>query len=467
MGTGGRQQCCSRSGNRQAVGPTLAATILVLLAGLPTPGEVPPELVRLSRIKTEASRTIERLTDYTCEVLVERGHVGRKAREKLLKKANRRPFTQLDFELPTDATDSIELEVAVVSGREHFAWAGDERFENTSMINLVGFGLTSTGEFKSHLKSILVNGQARIEYAGRETIDDRSVVRYDYAVSMFRSGYQLGTGQGTALVPYGGSFWADASTDRVIRMTVQAIDIPVDLGAVDAVSVIEYQEISNGDETFLLPAGALVSVDMADGSYSRNEMRYSNCRSFNAASEISFELGENTFFVERRETLPWVELPAGLTIPLRLTTPIHSRKDRVGKLIEATIQKKIEVGEGFTLPKGALVRGRLRVLQHHTEGDPYFILGLELREIELADRRVRLNVELVKLANLPGASRSSASSTTNITSGTLAGMSGNTKFKRVVIETIRMIELPGVALIRVHNDPAVLSKGFWSTWRTK
>ncbi len=84
MGTGGRRQCCCRSGNRRAVGPAFAATILVLLAGLPAQGEVPPELLRLSRIKTEASRTLERLADYTCEVLVERGHVGRKAREKLL-----------------------------------------------------------------------------------------------------------------------------------------------------------------------------------------------------------------------------------------------------------------------------------------------------------------------------------------------------------------------------------------------
>ena len=352
---------------------------------------------------------------------------------------------------------------------------GSDRFERTSLIKLVGFGLASTGEFHAHLKSVLVNGQGLIEYAGAETIDGRNVHRYDYAVSLFRSGYELTTPLGTAKVPYGGSFWADAESHHVIQMTVRAIDIPVNLGAEDVSSTVTYREITEGEETYLLPRGAVVTMDMTDGSFSRNAMQFSDCRSFQAATEISFEVDENTFFVERRETLPWVELPAGITLPLRLETPIDSRKDRIGKAIEAVLRKNVEVDGGLVLAKGALVRGRLRAVHHHTDGDPYWLIGLEFREIELADRRVRLNAEIVELESVPlGTSDRSVSSTRmrsgsfgQMSSGSPGGLDMATNYKRYEIETLLLNRIPGVAMVRIHGKSAKLPKGFWSTWATQ
>jgi len=121
MTMGGSQQSRFRIAFHRSM---VAALFWLALASIPSSAQVAPELIRLGRIKAEAKRSVEKLTDYTCKLVVERGQVGRKVREKLLAKAAKSPFKKMAFTLPPDATDAVELEVAVVAGEEHFAWAG-------------------------------------------------------------------------------------------------------------------------------------------------------------------------------------------------------------------------------------------------------------------------------------------------------------------------------------------------------
>ncbi len=406
------------------------------------------DVPHLERIRAEAKRNLEKLPDYTCELSIERSRLGRKAREKQSRKK------QLG-----KAADAIALEVAVVDGREHYAWPGDERFEKTDLSSLVGFGMTSTGEFYGHLKSVLVDGQARIEYRGKETLEGRAALRYDYVVGLFLSSYRISTRLGSAKVPYGGSFWVDARSYRVLRLTVRSFDIPEALGVSDALSVIDYEAGGESSEAFLLPARTLVSMDMADGSRNRNESVYSRCRLFQAASEISFEIDENAFFLERRESLPWVDLPPGLTLATRLETAVHTGKDRIGKALEARLQQKKEIDEELTLPKRAVLRGRLRVLRRYTDEGPFSIVGIDFRELQLPGWRARLNLELARVERLSAEARP-----VSVAAGSIGGAAGH---RRIEIETTDIAGIPGVGLLRVYGDPALLPKGLLLVWKTR
>ena len=70
---------------------------------------------------------------------------------------------------------------------------------------------------------------ARITYVGEVTKNKQRLLQWDYEVPQLLSGYLLRVGSHEAIVGYHGSFWADPKTLDLLRLEVQADEIPPQL----------------------------------------------------------------------------------------------------------------------------------------------------------------------------------------------------------------------------------------------
>ena len=200
-----------------------AVTLFVLLGLTHSPGQgipetdLDPSLIALGKIRHRMAQSLREVQNYTCAETVRRIRVEppRKRRKRKAGRAEGEP----------SFSDTVRLEVAVVDGKELYSWPGAE-FQPVPLSEIVGFGLTATGSFSAFAESLFVESHGRVRFAGEEDRGGRRTLRYDYGVSLFRSGYTLGTEHGSARVPYQGSIWADPETFEVIAMTVRVPDPP-------------------------------------------------------------------------------------------------------------------------------------------------------------------------------------------------------------------------------------------------
>jgi hypothetical protein len=142
-------------------------------------------------------------------------------------------------------------------------------------------------------------------------------------------------------------------------------------------------------------------IDML-GRESRNRIEFSNCRKYQAESTLSFQ--EARPGPPAPKPLAQFELPAGLSFTIQLQTPIDSDKAQVGGLITATLQSEVRHRGQSLVPKGALLKGRIRRLEKYSAPAPHFIVGLEFSELEFDGRSARFFGQLKRVAPVPGLS---------------------------------------------------------------
>ena len=68
----------------------------------------------------------------------------------------------------------------------------------------------------------------------------RLVARYDYSVPLNQSGHTITLSEGTGTVASKGSFWADPATYEIVRISIEAVEIPPTLPVRAYVTTIDY-----------------------------------------------------------------------------------------------------------------------------------------------------------------------------------------------------------------------------------
>jgi hypothetical protein len=423
-------------------GGTVAATLLcwTLTAALAaqTPLPVTDEL-GLGRIQNQVRASLDQLPNHTCRVDIRRAHVAAKLRakiekqtekrradlrEKIAKKTEDRSRGRLvrksleeeyraleeegfmDIDIPLDVTDSIALEVAVVDNRELYAFPDSPRFESIPLAALIGHGTVATGVFTGHARRILVDDVGTINYVGEERMAGQLAHRYDYAVALGESKYSVANQGLNTRAPYHGSFWAAADTDELLRLTVQVDEFPRDVGVEGFTTQIDYQMLTVGSRELLLPRRSRLKMLLSTGVESVSETRFEDCRSFVGSSTLSFDDNSSRFYVTKTEVIENLKVPPGVLLPVRLTTRIDSKISSIGTRVEAELTDDVRLDEGAVLPKGALLRGRLRRLDFYEGGDSYFAVGIEFQELIFGTRRAVLSLALDQVAyNVMGATK--------------------------------------------------------------
>jgi len=402
---------------------------LLTLAGAAGAQQLPPETIKLARIRQKAADNLSHIPDYTCLETVER----------TWRAPGWRSFTPVDV---------VRFEVAHVGGRELYAWPGARQLGEVPLASLIGFGVTGSGDFALRASNIFLSRAPIFRYAGEENLGGRRALRYDYRVSLLGSNQTVSNVDRRAYVPYHGSFWADAETLELIRITSSADDIPPELEVASSATQVDYGKVPIAGSDFLLPQRAeLTMASRIDES--RNVTVFSQCRKYVARSAVSFDPRPEGVAAGKSRTVTEIELPAGLFLEIALQTPIDSKTSAVGDLIEAKLQTNVVYQEKVLAPAGAVVRGRVRRLERLRGWDNVFLVGLEFNELEFPNFRARFQARLRDTEQRPGL-------TWQLPARGPYGGSLQTGLR----------ELPNVSTFFVRRSRVQLPQGFRMVWRT-
>ena len=118
-------------------------------------------------------------------------------------------------------------------------------------------GSWSTGEFASTLVELFhPNTGAKFRSGGVSPILGSSAEVYDFQVLRENSHWKVHAGSRSLVAAYGGSVWVDPKTARVLRIEIQARNIPPDFPMDSVESAVDYSYVLIGGRSFLLPVHA-------------------------------------------------------------------------------------------------------------------------------------------------------------------------------------------------------------------
>ncbi len=152
--------------------------------------------------------------------------------------------------------DVITAKVVYEDGKESYKeiTVGGKR-TNKSMMDLGG--TTSTGEFASTLHSLFSDAsQAEFKLYETTTISGITAKVYDFKVALHNSDWFINVGGQSLRPAYSGSVWIDPATAQVRRIEMQADNIPKDFPLDSLEWAVDYDNVSLGTSTFLLPVHA-------------------------------------------------------------------------------------------------------------------------------------------------------------------------------------------------------------------
>ncbi len=387
-----------------------------------------PEVELLARIKDRMRDNLARLPNYTCLQTIERSVRRPPSRRFIL-------------------SDALRLEVALVDGKEMYAWPGAQNFEDRDVLEMVGGGAFGTGDFGLHARAVFLGQAPRFTYVGEETLNGRRSYRYDYSVPQLHSGFTIRSLPNRAIVGYHGSFWAAAGTLDLLRLVVHADDIPPVLEVAAATDTLDYARVRIGESDFLLPSASELVMVATSGTESRNRTSFSACRQYTGESTLTFaepppEAPAGPVATPAAE----IRLPADVSFQLALEAPIDSSKAAVGDPIRATLLSPIRHNKKVLVPKGAVFSGRLVRLERRTIPLPGITVAMRFDLAEFAGGRALFRAHLDDVMGMLGPPR--------------AGM-GNRRFLEV-----QPADQPGTGTFFVRSASVVLPRGLRTIWHT-
>jgi hypothetical protein len=403
---------------------------------------LPPGALLLARVKAHMRQELARLPNCSCLETVRRDHQPAGGMMRPL--------------------DIVRLEVLYSDHRELYASPGERGFVENQPIDFVGSGTIGNGHFAMFLSEVSGEGRLSYEYKGEELLLGRRLARYDYRVPVSMSGHTINLTEGSGTVGMKGSFWADPATYDIVRIAMEAEEIPPELPVLSSVTSIDYAHTNLAGTDFLLPQSADYRLLKFSGEESRNHIEFTHCHLYGAQSSISFGdrqgfplFGASSVLEINRELLP------ALQVVVKLSTRI-TEKTAVGALIEGVVEGNVLRKKSVLIPDGSPVRGRVRRLEWNEEKGGYYVVGLEFTEIASGGTRYRFFADLEGTDGVPGL-RQTIRTRQQPEKSPLRG-GGETIYSD---EILFLPDLPGVGSFFVQARRLDLPPGFRMTWKTR
>jgi hypothetical protein len=144
----------------------LCCTALAFASGILLASEQDPKTVLLE-VRQRVLLSLDRLPKYMCTQTVDRVTYVPKEEtakqmcgERVSGKSDRRRLRKY-------TADRLRLDVTISGEGEIYSWAGEKRFQEKSLADLVHSGATSTGAFASFLRSIFAGNAATFTFNGK------------------------------------------------------------------------------------------------------------------------------------------------------------------------------------------------------------------------------------------------------------------------------------------------------------
>jgi hypothetical protein len=398
---------------------------------------LPPEGMRLRRIKDHVRDDFAQLPNCTCLETITRFH----------KEAHATRLRSLD---------RIGLEVVYNNGHEWYGSPGARDLSEENPTSFIGAGMISNGIFGITLHNLFSSDLATFTERGADALAGHAAIRYDFRLSQKLSGLNISIPGGSGNVGEAGSFWVDAKTFDLLRLEARAEDIPAYLPLTSATYTVDYTRTRIGAFDAALVKQADLDLKLGSGVEDYDHFDFTHCRAFEAHSNIRFEEKDTPSApAESARTpsnKPEPRLPALLLVTVRLTTPI-SASDTVGKLIEGRVVGTVQWKGRPLLADGAVVHGRLRRCDYDAALESNAV-ALEFTEVDVNGVWWRFYADLLKFDKLKEIESASVRRTT-------------LRNRNVLVTTIQLPELPGVASFFVKGRSFTLRAGFQTVWRTR
>jgi hypothetical protein len=348
-----------------------------------------PEAQKLTRIRLAAQRNLTRLPNFTCLETIERSRRRLPARKH-------------------DLIDIARVEVALVQGKELFAWPGSGKFDDRELRDMIPGGATGNGSFALHARAIFLGRHTTFDDLGDSTLDGKPVHRYSYNVPQPFSGFTIRNGDRQAVVGYKGEFFIDKSNLDLLKLVVLATELPVELEISDHAETLTYQRVTIGDSDYLLPQGSDMMLT-GEGVENRNRTTFSGCKQYGVASTISFDAPEEgspeAVALAAKIAEPRPPIDGGLEVEIDLPS-MQLGKTAVGDPIVAKVARDAKKDKQVVIPKGSSLKGRVIYLERFGEtrvGSQYvdrLYLALDFEEVVAKDWKAPLAGTVKGLANV-------------------------------------------------------------------
>ncbi len=183
--------------------------------------------------------------------------------------------------------DIVSAQIVYEDGKETYRNVKINDRPTDSGLEEIG-GSSSTGEFASTLVALFhPDTDAQFRSGGASPINGGPAQVFDYEVRRERSRWLLHAGSQTLTAAYGGSVWVDPKTARVLRIEMQARDIPPDFPMDTVESAVDYSYVYIGGMSFLLPVHAeSLGCQRGSNDCSHNKIDFRNYHEFQSDIKI-------------------------------------------------------------------------------------------------------------------------------------------------------------------------------------
>jgi hypothetical protein len=183
--------------------------------------------------------------------------------------------------------DVVSAEIIYDNGKESYRSVKINDRPTDTDLQEIG-GSWSTGEFASTLLELFAtNTDAHFRHRGASTIAGLSAQVYDFQVRSENSGWRVHIGSKTLVTAYKGSVWVDPRTARVLRIEMQASNIPPDFPMDTIESSVDYSYMGIGGTSFVLPVHAeSLGCQRGVGDCSHNIIDFRNYHEFKVDVKI-------------------------------------------------------------------------------------------------------------------------------------------------------------------------------------
>ncbi|MCU1233845.1 MAG: hypothetical protein JWP63_1812 [Candidatus Solibacter sp.] len=372
-----------KTGNRgwrlQASGKQFVLLLIAAAVLHSQPADDPNTILERARVRLRAMA--HHLEAYVCVETVDRSYYRRVDSDEAA--ACTQPAAggvALEF------TDRVRLEVTVSEGRELHSWPGATRFDTRNIDEIIRDGTVSTGSFGGYLTGIFGSPGVTFQYTGTQQQNGKTLFEYRYRVPLDASRFQIKVGTAWLAVAYDGDFRIDPQTLELVRLTVHVGELPPGAPFCGAASTLEYELVRVGEGDIMLPRQSQLDIQLKSGRETRNTITFSSCRKYQAESELVFSTAaEPASVAAATPGRGHVTLPIGLPVTLSLDEPIDSATAAAGDPVAANVVKPVlrAGSRDVLIPAGAVVRGRIRRVEHYLWPQPYFRISVSFNRVEV------------------------------------------------------------------------------------
>lgn len=207
--------------------------------------------------------------------------------------------------------DTVRVDVGALDKEELYSWPGAASFAAGDLTELIGQGFLGSGTFHTFSRNLFASNAPIVSRAADDFIDGRRAIRYTYRMPSLSPTWMINWKGARGLAGEAGEFWVDADSRTLLRIRVNAQDLPPNLPLSNLIVTIDFQETSNrGRRTVLLPRAAELHAVEWNGTAHRDLATFTQCHVFEAQSGLVAQT-PLTYAMRRYESFR-EELPGGL-----------------------------------------------------------------------------------------------------------------------------------------------------------